>query len=145
VAQIGSLTVISRTSSSRFKGSAAPVSEIARELNVDALIQGSVVVSEKKLGIRVQLVDPFADRHLWAASYEAQLEDIVSLQRQIASAIAGELSGRLTPAGEVQHAAARLASRRKPTKPACWAAFSGIAARNRISRKQSGALNKQSR
>jgi TolB-like protein/Flp pilus assembly protein TadD len=102
VAQISGVTVISRSSSSRFKGSAAPVSEIARQLNVDALIQGSVVVSEQKLGIRVQLVEPFADRHLWAASYEAELEDIVSLQRQIASAIARELSGRLTPAAEVR-------------------------------------------
>ena len=106
VAQISGISVISRTSSSRFKGSAAPVSQIAQELNVDALIQGSVIVSEQMLGIRVQLVDPFTDQHLWAASYEAQLEDIVSLQRQIASAIARELSGRLTAAAEVQLAAA---------------------------------------
>ncbi len=105
VAQISGVTVISRTSSLRFKGSAVPLAEIARQLHVDAIVEGSVVVSAQKIGIRVQLVDPFAGRHLWAASYEAQLDEIVGLQRQIAGAIARELSGRLTPAAEVRLAA----------------------------------------
>ncbi len=94
--------MISRTSSLRFKSSPVPLSEIARELHVDAIIQGSVIVSTHKLGIRVQLVDPFANRHLWGASYEAQLDEIVGLQRQIAGAIAKELRGRLKPTAELR-------------------------------------------
>ena len=105
LAQISGVTVISRTSCLRFKDSALPLCEIARQLHVDAVIEGSVVVSEQKLGICVQLVEPFADRHLWAADYEAQLDEIVSLQRQIARAIARELHGHLTPAAEIHLAA----------------------------------------
>ncbi len=106
VAQISGVRVISRTSSLRFKQSELPLREIARQLDVDAFIEGSVVVSEHKIGIRVQLVDPLVDRHIWASSYEAQIDEIVSLQRQIARAIAGELHGRLTPAAGVHFATA---------------------------------------
>jgi TolB-like protein len=98
VAKIANLRVISRTSVMRFKRSSKSLTEIARELGVDAVVQGSVVVSDRKVRIRAQLVDPSADRHLWAESYERELGDVVTLQAQIAQAIASQIRARLTPA-----------------------------------------------
>jgi TolB-like protein/Flp pilus assembly protein TadD len=106
VAQISGVRVISRTSSLRFKQSELSLREIAQQLDVDAVIEGSVVVSEHKIGIRVQLIDPLVDCHIWASSYEAQIDEIVRLQREIARAIAGEVHGRLGPTVELHLATA---------------------------------------
>jgi TolB-like protein len=97
VAKIGGLRVISRTSAVRFKRSAIALAEIARELAVDTLVQGSVVVSDRRVRISVQLIDPFSDQHLWAESFESELSDIVTLQAQIAQAVAHHIQARLTP------------------------------------------------
>jgi len=97
VAKIGGLRVISRTSAVRFKRSAMALAEIARELAVDTLVQGSVVVSDRRVRISVQLIDPFSDQHLWAESFERELSDIVTLQAQIAQAVAHHIQARLTP------------------------------------------------
>ena len=96
--QIGSLRVISRTSAMQYKGkSHKPLPQIARELNVDAIVEGSVVRSGDQVRITAQLVQGPADKHLWARSYEGNARDILTLQRQIASAIAEQIRIQLTP------------------------------------------------
>jgi TolB-like protein len=107
VAKIVNLRVISRTSVMRFKRSSKALTEIARELGVDAVVQGSVVVSDRKVRIRAQLIDPSNDRHLWAESYERELGDVVTLQAQVAQAIAGQIRTRLTPEEEARFARGR--------------------------------------
>jgi TolB-like protein/Tfp pilus assembly protein PilF len=98
VAKIAGLRVISRTSAMQFNRSSKPLAEIASELGVDALVVGSVVVSDRGVRIRIQLIDPFRDQHLWAESYERELSEIASLQTQIAQAISRQIRARLTPA-----------------------------------------------
>jgi len=91
LAQIGSVRVISRTSIARYKGVRKPLSEIARELDVDAIVEGTVTRSGGRVRVTSQLIDGARDRHLWARSYERDLDDVVSLQAEIAQAIAGEV------------------------------------------------------
>ncbi len=95
IAQISGLHVISPTSSRRFKNSDQTIQEIARLLNVDAVLHGSVVVSDKKLAIRVHLIEALSEHSIWFGSYEAELDEIVTLQRRIASAVAAELHAKL--------------------------------------------------
>ena len=107
VAKIVDLRVISRTSAMRFKHSPKSLMEIGRELGVDALVEGSVVLSDRKVRISVQLVDLSTDQHLWADSYERELGDVVSLQHQIARVIARQIQARLTPEQEARVAKGR--------------------------------------
>jgi len=96
--QIGELRVISRTSAMQYKGGARkPMSQIARELNVDAVVEGTVLRSDNQIRITAQLIQATADRHLWAQSYEGDARDVLTLQRQIASAIAEQIRIKLTP------------------------------------------------
>src|SRR5215472_6021773 len=99
VAKIVDLRVISRTSRRRLKHTQKSTAEIAGELGVDVLLQGSVVVSDQRVRIRAQLVDPFSEQHLWADTYDRELGDVVTLQAQIAEAIARHIRARLTPEG----------------------------------------------
>jgi TolB-like protein/DNA-binding winged helix-turn-helix (wHTH) protein len=105
--QIRALRVISRTSVMQYKLKRKPLPEIARELNVDAVVEGSVLRSENRVRITANLLHAPSDRHLWAQSYERDLRDVLSLQSEVASAIAGEIKANVTP--EVQ---ARLATPR---------------------------------
>jgi TolB-like protein/lipoprotein NlpI len=109
--QIGSLRVISRTSTMRYKKTDKPLPQIARELNVDALIEGSVLRSGDRVRITAQLIGAVPERHLWARSYERDLRDVLSLQSEVARAIADEVKVNVTP--DVQ---ARLA-RARPVNP----------------------------
>src|SRR5205823_10615881 len=87
--QIGELRVISRTSAMQYKrGGRKPLPQIARELNVDAVVEGTVVRSGNQVRITAQLIQAHADRPIWAQSYEGNARDVLTLQRQIASAIA---------------------------------------------------------
>lgn len=99
IARIAGLRVISKTSAMQFKGTSKPLADIARALSVDAVIQGSIVVSDR-VRIRVQLVDPFRDQYLWTESYERELSDILSLQTEIAQAVCDQIEARFTAAGE---------------------------------------------
>jgi len=105
--QIMTLRVISRTSVVRYKGTKKSLPEIARELDVDAVVEGTVQRSGSRVRITAQLLDPRTDRHLWAETYERNAGEIVQLEEQLALAIAHEVGGRLTSAQE-----ARLASKR---------------------------------
>ncbi len=97
LAKIRSLRVISRTSAMKYKGTHKPLSEIARDLNVDAVVEGTVLRSGNRVRITAELVQVATDRHLWAETYESQLDDILTLQSQVASAIVNEIRIKLTP------------------------------------------------
>lgn len=97
LASISSLRVISRTSTTHYKGTRKTIPEIARELNVDAVVEGSVGRSANKVRIRAQLVRAAPEEHLWAESYERDLPDVLALQRDVAKAIANEIKVKLTP------------------------------------------------
>ena len=96
IAKIRPLRVTSRTSVMRYKGSAEPLSQIARELNVDAVIEGSVERSGDRVRIDAQLIDARNDRNLWAESYQSDLSDVLALQGNVARAIAREVRVQLT-------------------------------------------------
>ncbi len=100
LAKVGSLRVISRTSSMRYKSSHKPLAEIAREMNVDAVVEGSITRSSNRIRITAQLIDAHNDRHLWAENYDRDLGDAVILQNQIAAAIAKQVQAELTPEEE---------------------------------------------
>jgi TolB-like protein/Flp pilus assembly protein TadD len=98
LATISRLRVISRSSTTQFTGAQRPPTpEIAKMLNVDAVVEGSVRRSGDKVRITAQLIDARADRHLWAKSFERDSRDILALQSELASAIAGEINVQLTP------------------------------------------------
>jgi eukaryotic-like serine/threonine-protein kinase len=107
LAKIGELRVISRTSSMHFKGTKKSLPEIAGELKVDAVVEGTVQRSGERVRIRVQLIHAATDRHLWAETYERDVRDVLDLQSEIARAIAREVHIKTTPADE-----ARLTPRR---------------------------------
>jgi TolB-like protein/Flp pilus assembly protein TadD len=91
LARVPSLSVTSRRSVERYRNSDAPSPEIAQGLGVDLLLEGTILRDANRVRITVQLVDPTAETHLWAGSYERPLRDVVSLQGEIVSAIASEI------------------------------------------------------
>jgi len=97
LARIGAFLVISRTSAKCYHHTDKPVPQIARELNVDAVVEGSVLRAEGRVRITLQLVEGREDRHLWSQSYERDLRDILALQRDVAHAVAGEIQVAMTP------------------------------------------------
>ena len=106
LAQLAALRVISRTSVMRYKGARKPLPEIARELNVDTVIEGTVLRSGERVRIGAQLIDAASDTHLWAKNYESDVSDILSMQNDVARAIANEVQIQLTPQEQarLQHA-----------------------------------------
>jgi TolB-like protein len=88
LAKIGSLRVISRTSAMRYKRTRKPLAEIARELNVEAVVEGEVLNTYRRVRITAQLIQTATDRHLWAETYERDLRDAVELQGEVAESIA---------------------------------------------------------
>src|ERR1700739_4073430 len=97
LAQIRALRVISRTSVMGYKGARKPLPEIARELNVDAVVEGTVLRSGDQVRITAQLIQAPADKHLWAESYEGNLRDTLALQKEVARNIAEEIRIEVTP------------------------------------------------
>ena len=95
--QISALRVISRTSVMRYKRVREPLPQIARELGVDAIVEGSVLRSDNRVRITAQLIEAPADKHLWAQSYEGDLLDTLALQNKVARAIADQVRINLTP------------------------------------------------
>jgi TolB-like protein/DNA-binding winged helix-turn-helix (wHTH) protein/tetratricopeptide (TPR) repeat protein len=97
LAQIGSLRVISHTSAMAYLGTHKSAPEIARELGVDALVEGSVVRSGNRVRITAQLVYAASDRHLWAHTFDLELSDVLTVQGEVAREIAASISQTLTP------------------------------------------------
>jgi TolB-like protein/Tfp pilus assembly protein PilF len=118
LAQIRALRVISRTSVVQYKGvHNKPLPQIARELKVEAVVEGSVQRSGDRVGIAVQLIHAPTDQLLWAKPYERGMGDILGLQREVAQAIVDEIKIKLTPQEQ-----ARLASAR-PVNPEAYQAY----------------------
>jgi len=97
LAQISALRVISRTSAMVYKGARKPLSQIARELNVDAVVEGTVLRSGDKVRITAQLIEASTDKNLWSQSYEGEFGDTLAVQNRVARAIADEIRINLTP------------------------------------------------
>jgi len=107
LSQISALKVISRTSVMQHKGAKKPLPQIARELGVGAVIEGSVLRAGERVRISAQLIQATTDSRLWTESYERDLRDMLTLQSEVARAIAGEIKIKLTPQEEERLASAR--------------------------------------
>jgi TolB-like protein/DNA-binding winged helix-turn-helix (wHTH) protein len=97
LAQVRALRVISRTSVTQYKVAKKALPRIAEELGVDAVVEGTVSRSGDRVRITAQLIQAATDRHLWAQSYERELRDVLSLQREVAAAIAQAIQVKLQP------------------------------------------------
>jgi TolB-like protein/DNA-binding winged helix-turn-helix (wHTH) protein len=129
LAQIGSLKVISRTSSMQYKQTKKSLPDIARELNVDGIVEGTVQRSGDRVRITAQLILAPADKHLWANSYERDLRDIFLLERDVAGDIAGQVRARLATDNQAQ-----LVHQRAVNPSALEAYLQGISHMHKFSR-----------
>lgn len=102
LAKVGSLRVISRTSVMQYKGAKKSLPEIARELNVDAIVEGSVIRSGQRVRVTAQLLRARTDQHIWAETYDRDRGDILKLQGEVADAIAQQVRAQITPAQRAQ-------------------------------------------
>jgi TolB-like protein/tetratricopeptide (TPR) repeat protein len=108
LAQIGALRVISRTSAMLYKDSGKSVPQIARELNVDAVVEGSVFRMGDSLRIQVQLIQALPEEwHVWAQTYDRDISDVLAMHSEVARAVAREVQVELTPQEETRLASAR--------------------------------------
>src|SRR6266513_3296247 len=107
LAKIGELRVVSRTSAMQYKGVHKGLKDIARELEVDVIVEGTVLREAGRVRITAQLIDAPREAHLWAESYERDLRDVLSLQSEVAQAIAREIRIKLTPIDEARLGATR--------------------------------------
>jgi len=107
LAKISALKVISRTSVMQYKGTKKSLPDIARELNVDAIVEGSVLRAGGQVRVTAQLIQASTDQHLWAESYERDLRDILALQSDVARAITEEIKVKVTPQEQARLARAR--------------------------------------
>jgi len=106
LAQISSLRVISRNSMMTYKGARKPTPQVGRELNVDAVVDGTVVRSGERVRITVNLISAAADQHLWTKSYERDVSNILALQSEIGRDVAQEIRVKVTPQQQTRLAAA---------------------------------------
>jgi TolB-like protein/DNA-binding winged helix-turn-helix (wHTH) protein len=100
--QIGSLRVISRTTIMQYRGVHKALPQIAHELNVDAVVEGTVMRSGGRVRISAQLIQASVDRQLWAQSYEDQVQNVLAVQHEISKAIANQVRMALTPRGHIR-------------------------------------------
>ncbi len=107
LAQVRALRVVSRHSVMRYKGQHPTVAEVARELNVDAVVEGSVRRGGDRVRITAQLIEAASERHLWARSYERELKEVLALQGEVAAAIVEEIQVSVTPQEETRLKGAR--------------------------------------
>jgi eukaryotic-like serine/threonine-protein kinase len=102
LSKVSALRVISRTSIMQYKGVHKSLPQIARELNVDAVVEGSVLRSGNRVRITAQLIHAASDQHLWADSYDRDLSDVLKLQTEVAQAIAHEVQTKTTKQDETR-------------------------------------------
>ena len=117
LARVGALRVTSRTSVMQFKGSQKPLKEIAEELNVDAVVEGSVQRIDEKIIVAVRLINASTEEHLWTGNYNRDLSDVQAVQNEVATAIAQAIRIKVTPQEQ-----SRL-TRARPIKPAAYDHF----------------------
>jgi TolB-like protein/tetratricopeptide (TPR) repeat protein len=116
LARLGALSVISRTSVMQYKDARKPLPEIARELGVEGILEGTVMRSGDRVRIHAQLIDARSDHHLWNERFDRSLSDVLALQADVARAVAQQVRLELTPQEHAQ-----LASR--PVDPAAYDAY----------------------
>ena len=104
LSQIEALRVVSRTSVMKYAGATTSIPEIAQELGVQGVIEGSVLRADDRVRITVQLIHGPTDTHLWSSSYERELTDIIALQGEVAREISREVQLELTPEEETRFA-----------------------------------------
>jgi serine/threonine-protein kinase len=102
LARIKALRVISRTSAMAYKGSSKSLPEIARELNVDAVLEGSALLISSRVRVSVQLISARTDETIWAERYDRELEDVLALQGDLAETVAREIAIQISPVEETQ-------------------------------------------
>ena len=107
LAKLGSLRVVSRTSVMRYKNTKEPVVQIGRALRVQALVEGSVMKSGDRVWITAQLIHPVTDQHLWAATYDCVISEIIGVQSRVARDIATSVRGELSRDEEIRLAVTR--------------------------------------
>ena len=107
LAKIQPLRVISRTSVMQYRNANKTLPQIAKELQVDAVVEGSVIRSGNKVRITAQLIEAPTDRHLWAETYDRDMKDVLSLQREVADAIVQQVQIHLTPEQKAELAPGR--------------------------------------
>jgi TolB-like protein/DNA-binding winged helix-turn-helix (wHTH) protein/Tfp pilus assembly protein PilF len=115
--KVHALRVISRQSVMQYKGTTKAVPQIARELHVDAVVEGSALRAGDEVRITTQLIQANPERHLWSESYERDLRDVIALQREVSQAIVGEISGKISSAERASLAGAR------PVNPEAFEAY----------------------
>ena len=115
--KISALRVISRQTMMQYKGTKKSAYQIAHELNVEAVVEGSIVRAGDRVRISVQLIEAVPERHLWANSYDRDLRDVLALHSEMARAVASEIRIRLTPQERGLLAATR------PVDPEVYAAY----------------------
>ena len=117
LSKIGTLRVISRTSAMHYRGTSKTLPEIARELNVEAIVEGSVVRSGNQVRITAKLIDAPSERQLWAESYQRELKDVLALEGEVVRDIAQGIRVKISPREET-----RLTARR-PVDPEAHEAY----------------------
>ena len=117
LAKIGELRVVSRTSAMVYKDARKPLREIARELEVDVIVEGTVLRAGDRVRITAQLIDPEKETHLWAESYQRHLRDVLDLHAELAQSIARQVQVKLTPQEQAQLAQSR------PVNPEAYEAY----------------------
>lgn len=118
LSKIGGLKkVVSRTSSMQYKGVKKPLREIANELGVDGVVEGSVLREGNQVRITVQLIHGLSDRHLWAQNFDRELRGILALQSEVARAIASEVKVNLSAREQA------LLARARPVNPEAYEAY----------------------
>jgi TolB-like protein/DNA-binding winged helix-turn-helix (wHTH) protein len=117
LAKVGALRVTSRTTVTLYKHTSKSLSQIARELNVDGIVEGSVVRSGQRVRITAQLIRASTDQHLWAETYERDLGDALRLQSDVSGAIAQQVRAKLTSEQQTRFQAAR------PVDPEAYDAY----------------------
>ncbi len=111
LSRLKALRVISRTSTMKYKGVRKALPEIARELNVDAILEGSALLVGKRVRITIRLVSARTDETLWTERYDGEIEDVLDLQSRVAEAVAKEIALQVTPGEAMQLA------KRRPVNP----------------------------
>ena len=118
LSKLGALRVISRTSAMHYKGTRKALPEIGRELNVNAIIEGSVTRSSNHIRISAQLLDAVSEQSLWVRDYERTLQDVLQLQTELATNVAEEVTGKLTAEER-----SRLSAKARPVNPEAYEAY----------------------
>jgi TolB-like protein/Flp pilus assembly protein TadD len=114
LAQVKALRVISRTSAMRYKRNRRPLRDVARELGVNAVVEGAVLRSATRVRITADLIDATTDQHLWAKSFERDLRDVIDLQNEVAREIAASIRAEVSPDERI------LLTERQPVNPIAY-------------------------